>query len=126
MESENSISRRRVRELELELEECKKEVAKERTKVLERETAEERAAQDKVSRVSKMKASKPVNAVSNEDMEDLRERVSAPELVGERIPVEVHMKAIRAGLDRLQSDRIKAQKREEDTYKRIAGIEEDD
>ncbi|PSS06838.1 hypothetical protein PHLCEN_2v3557 [Hermanssonia centrifuga] len=37
LESENSISRRRVRELELELEECKKEVALERTKVLERE-----------------------------------------------------------------------------------------
>lgn len=35
LESENSISRRRVRELELELEECKKEVMRERTKILE-------------------------------------------------------------------------------------------
>lgn len=33
LESENSISRRRVRELELELEECKKEVARERTRM---------------------------------------------------------------------------------------------
>ena len=37
LESENGISRRRVRELEIELEECKRQVAKERTKVLERE-----------------------------------------------------------------------------------------
>ncbi|KIP10509.1 hypothetical protein PHLGIDRAFT_33877 [Phlebiopsis gigantea 11061_1 CR5-6] len=66
-----------------------------------------------------------VTAMS-EDMEDLRERVSAPELVGDKIPVEVHMKAIRAGLERLKEDRIKAQKREEDTYKRIAGIQDDD
>ncbi|KAG6872828.1 hypothetical protein C0995_006128 [Termitomyces sp. Mi166 len=36
-EEENGISRRRVRELELELEVCKRDVAKERTRVLERE-----------------------------------------------------------------------------------------
>lgn len=35
LEAENSVSRRRVRELERELEECKKEVARERTRVLE-------------------------------------------------------------------------------------------
>ncbi|KAF8634161.1 hypothetical protein AX15_001029 [Amanita polypyramis BW_CC] len=39
LEEENSISRRRVRELEYELEECKREVIKERTRLLE-ETAE--------------------------------------------------------------------------------------
>lgn len=37
LEEENSISRRRVRELELELEVCKREVARERTRVMERE-----------------------------------------------------------------------------------------
>ena len=37
LEAENSISRRRVRELEMELEACKREVAKERTRVIERE-----------------------------------------------------------------------------------------
>jgi hypothetical protein len=37
IEAENTISRRRVRELELELEECKADVARERTRVLERE-----------------------------------------------------------------------------------------
>ncbi|KAG7088592.1 hypothetical protein E1B28_012567 [Marasmius oreades] len=39
LEDENSISRRRVRELEYELEVCKREVAKERTRVLEKESA---------------------------------------------------------------------------------------
>ncbi|EEB88726.1 hypothetical protein MPER_13266 [Moniliophthora perniciosa FA553] len=39
LEDENSISRRRVRELEHELEVCKREVAKERTRVMEKETA---------------------------------------------------------------------------------------
>ncbi|KAE9405716.1 hypothetical protein BT96DRAFT_1015432 [Gymnopus androsaceus JB14] len=37
LEDENSISRRRVRELEHELEMCKKEVARERTRVLQKE-----------------------------------------------------------------------------------------
>jgi len=37
LESEHNISRRRVQELELELEQCKKDVAKERTKVLQME-----------------------------------------------------------------------------------------
>lgn len=39
LEEENSISRRRVRELELELEVCKRDVAKERTRILERDEA---------------------------------------------------------------------------------------
>jgi len=34
LESENSVSRRRVKELELELEACKQEVARERTRIL--------------------------------------------------------------------------------------------
>lgn len=37
LESEHGISRRRVQELELELEQCKKDVAKERTRVLQME-----------------------------------------------------------------------------------------
>ncbi|KAK6981382.1 hypothetical protein R3P38DRAFT_3333823 [Favolaschia claudopus] len=38
----------------------------------------------------------------NEDIENLRERVAAPELVGSRIPVEVHVRSIQHGLDRLK------------------------
>jgi len=37
LEEENGISRRRVRELEMELDECKREVARERTRLFERE-----------------------------------------------------------------------------------------
>ena len=37
LEAENSVSRRRVRALELELEACKKEVARERTRIMEHE-----------------------------------------------------------------------------------------
>lgn len=35
LESEHNVSRRRVKELELELEQCKKDVARERTRVLQ-------------------------------------------------------------------------------------------
>ncbi|KAI0258393.1 hypothetical protein BC834DRAFT_835706 [Gloeopeniophorella convolvens] len=54
-----------------------------------------------------------------EDMEELRERVAAPELVGSAIPVEVHMKSIRGGLERLRERRHAAHKREEDFTNRI-------
>lgn len=37
LEEENGISRRRIRELEMELEECKREVTRERTRLFERE-----------------------------------------------------------------------------------------
>lgn len=55
LDEENGISRRRVRELEMELEVCKREVARERTRVLEREEmlvqhkfeSERRQAKDK-------------------------------------------------------------------------------
>ena len=59
-----------------------------------------------------------------EDMEDLRERVAATELVGDVVPVEVHMKSIRAGMDRLKEQRLKAKEREELLMNRILGIEE--
>ncbi|PSR81572.1 hypothetical protein PHLCEN_2v6338 [Hermanssonia centrifuga] len=62
----------------------------------------------------------------SEDMEDLRQRVAAPELVGERIPVEVHMKSIKAGLDRLAAERTKAKEKEEAAVRRILGIDEDE
>ncbi|TCD64523.1 hypothetical protein EIP91_003990 [Steccherinum ochraceum] len=39
LEAENGISRRRVRELELELEECKKEVVRERTRMLDQDVS---------------------------------------------------------------------------------------
>lgn len=60
----------------------------------------------------------------SEDMEDLRQRVAAPELMGERIPVEVHMKSIRAGLERLQADRNRSKAREQEAMRRMLGIDD--
>lgn len=56
-----------------------------------------------------------------EDIEDLRERVAAPEVVGERIPAEVHMNSIKAGLDRLSEKRYRAREREELAIEQILG-----
>lgn len=56
------------------------------------------------------------------DMEDLRERVAAPELVGGDIPLEVHVRSIRSGLVRLNEGRLRAKEREEEAVNRILGI----
>jgi hypothetical protein len=58
-----------------------------------------------------------------EEMEELRERVAAPELVGDAIPVEVHMKSIRIGLQRLRDHRIGAMHAEEQIRNRVLGSE---
>lgn len=60
----------------------------------------------------------------SEDMEDLRERVAAPEIAGSAIPVEVHMKSIRNGLERLKEGRTKAKEREDEAIRRILSAEE--
>lgn len=59
--------------------------------------------------------------VMSGDMEDLRERVNAPELVGDRIPPEVHIKSIQAGIDRLVTKRYQAGDREEAAIRQILG-----
>ena len=40
------------------------------------------------------------------DMEDIRERVARPAIAGSAIPVEVHMKCIQSGLERLREGRM--------------------
>ncbi|KAI0789916.1 hypothetical protein C8Q75DRAFT_717561 [Abortiporus biennis] len=60
-----------------------------------------------------------------EDMEDLRERVAAPELTGDRVPLEVHMKSIKMGLDRITEQRDRAQIRQEETVRRLLGPNDD-
>jgi hypothetical protein len=56
-----------------------------------------------------------------EDMEELRERVAAPELVGDAIPIEVHMKSLKSGLERLKGRRTGAKQLEEQILSRILG-----
>ena len=64
----------------------------------------------------------------SDDMEDLRERVATPELVGTSIPMEVHIASIQNGIERLQEGRDRAKRAEVDTVKRVleAGPGEDD
>lgn len=59
----------------------------------------------------------------SEDMADMRERVAAPDLVGSKVPVEVHMKSIRMGLERLKEGRIRAKRLEEDAVRRVLSME---
>ncbi|KAI0254994.1 hypothetical protein BJV78DRAFT_1120256 [Lactifluus subvellereus] len=40
-----------------------------------------------------------------EDMEELRRRVAAPQLVGDAIPIDVHIKSLRSGVERLKGIR---------------------
>ncbi|KAG2075368.1 hypothetical protein BDR04DRAFT_1047106 [Suillus decipiens] len=62
-----------------------------------------------------------LNSMS-EDMEDLRERVAAPELLDERIPLHVHIESIQNGLQRLQEGRVRAKEREEETMRNVLGL----
>lgn len=48
------------------------------------------------------------------DMEEMRERVAAPDLLGSSIPIEVHLKSIKIGLERMQEGRIRSQHLEEE------------
>jgi len=61
-----------------------------------------------------------LNSMS-EDMEDLRERVAAPELVDGRIPLHVHIESIQNGLQQLQEGRVRAKEREEEAMRRVLG-----
>ena len=46
------------------------------------------------------------------NMEDLRTRVAAPDIVGDKIPIEVHIKSIKAGVDRLKEGQMRASLRQ--------------
>ena len=60
------------------------------------------------------------------DMEDLRERVARPALTGSKIPVEVHMKSIKIGLERLREGRVKGKELDEAAMKRVLSINDVD
>ncbi|KAG1883525.1 uncharacterized protein F5891DRAFT_972198 [Suillus fuscotomentosus] len=62
----------------------------------------------------------------SEDMEDLRERAAAPELVDERIPIQVHIQSIQNGLQRLQEGRARAKYKEEDVMRKALGFAAND
>lgn len=58
LESENSVSRRRVRELEHELEACKAEVARERTKIMEQDSLIGQQQHEDAQRISRQEKGK--------------------------------------------------------------------
>ena len=57
---------------------------------------------------------------------DLREHVSRPALTGPKIPVEVHMKSIKIGLERLREGRVKGKELDEAAMKRVLSINDVD
>jgi hypothetical protein len=56
------------------------------------------------------------------DMEDLQERVAAPELVDKRIPLHVQIESIQRGLQRLQEARVRTKRKEEEVMRRVLGL----
>ena len=57
------------------------------------------------------------------DMEELRTRVAAPDIVGDKIPIEVHIKSIKMGVDRLKEGQMRATLRQEERLDKILEID---
>ena len=60
------------------------------------------------------------------DMEDMRERVARPAIAGSAIPVEIHMKSIQYGLERLREGRIRAKELDEAAIRRVLSMNDID
>ncbi|KAJ7043943.1 hypothetical protein C8F04DRAFT_1361591 [Mycena alexandri] len=108
LEDENGISRRRVRELELELEVCKREVARERTRVLElneasaiQREADHAHAHGRAAK-GKAKARAGLSSVHEAEEEDIGERYR--EVVEEKKALESLIATLRSHLTRLTSE----------------------
>jgi len=87
LEEENSISRRRVRELEMELEECKRDVARERTRLFEREESRRGDISYRRPECSKAKGKSKAKDISNfglAELDDDRLRARYKEAVEEK------------------------------------------
>ncbi|KAJ7459702.1 hypothetical protein FB451DRAFT_1271215 [Mycena latifolia] len=99
LEDENSISRRRVRELELELEVCKREVAKERTRILERdEVQQQEPANARVKGKGKAREADQEASIAGEMEKRYRE------VVEEKKALESLISTLRTHLTRLTSE----------------------
>ncbi|KZP31422.1 hypothetical protein FIBSPDRAFT_849381 [Athelia psychrophila] len=101
LEAENGISRRRVRELERELETCKAEVQRERTRVMERESVIVQQREDSY-RSRKSEKAKANKSARFEDDEVLEQRYR--EVVEEKKALEALITTLRAHLARLTSE----------------------
>jgi len=54
-----------------------------------------------------------------DEMEDIRERVATPQLTGDKIPIEVHLKSIRSGLDRLSEKSLRSLETQRGSVKKL-------
>ncbi|KAI6039889.1 hypothetical protein EDC04DRAFT_3003197 [Pisolithus marmoratus] len=57
----------------------------------------------------------------SDDLEDLRERVAAPGIIGGKVPIKVHIESIKNGLERLKEGRTRAREVGDETSKRLLG-----
>ena len=58
------------------------------------------------------------------DMEELRTRVAAPEIVGDKIPIEVHIRSIKAGVERLKEGQLRASLKQGEINAKLLEIDE--
>ncbi|KAJ3722256.1 hypothetical protein C8R42DRAFT_695930 [Lentinula raphanica] len=59
----------------------------------------------------------------SDDMEDMRERMVMPELVGSQIPLEVQISSIQHGLQRLRDSKALAKEREDGAIRKVMSLE---
>ncbi|KAF9068607.1 hypothetical protein BDP27DRAFT_1326998 [Rhodocollybia butyracea] len=105
LEDENGISRRRVRELEHELEMCKKDVARERTRVLQKEGELERAVADARRSVRDVNGKGKARARDTSfSMQEADASVRYKEAVEEKKALESLITTLRSHLTRLTSE----------------------
>ncbi|KAI6146934.1 hypothetical protein EDD17DRAFT_92233 [Pisolithus thermaeus] len=74
----------------------------------------------KQARAHVIAALQTLHAMSD-DLEDLRERVAAPGIVGGEVPIQVHIESIKNGLERLKEGRRRAREIRGETWKRVFG-----
>ena len=60
--------------------------------------------------------------IMSADMEDIRESVARPAIAGSTIPVEVHIKSIQFGLERLREGRVRAKELDEAAIRRVLSM----
>ena len=61
----------------------------------------------------------------SDDLEDLRDRVAAPGIVGGKVPLHVHIESIKNGLERLKEGRTRAREVGDATARKILGSDSD-
>ncbi|KAI0819182.1 hypothetical protein BC628DRAFT_1333636 [Trametes gibbosa] len=105
LEAENSVSRRRVRELELELEACKKEVARERTRILEHEQSAAHIAPPAVGHRNSLNQQAEQQRKVHDDEADLAAAESRYKAaVEEKKALEALISTLRSHLSRLTAE----------------------